>query len=239
MGSKEAITGHVRAMLDCGREPTGAARARRDRHFACLLALMEARCGWLVRRYGLDDLRDDAMQACAIGLFRAVGRWDEARGGFETHAIWQMRAELQALRHRMRLDQRPAARRMAAQTVSADAMCAETGEAMLDRIEAPGSLERAESGASEHMARRTADRMLGRYFTESRSLALDRMTRGNGDTPSAIGERLARERAIMDNLFFASPSPLLDDGVLNAEQQRQVARRVCRNLARQARMMQG
>ncbi|MDY7097358.1 MAG: sigma factor [Pseudomonadota bacterium] len=81
----------------------------RDHLFAHLSELMQSRIHALINRYRLHDLREDAEQAAAIGLLKAIETFDQTKASFVTHAAWQIRGELQSLRHRMRLDQRQSA----------------------------------------------------------------------------------------------------------------------------------
>ena len=91
-------------------------RVQVDRHVARLLRLLAPRIRYLTRSYGLSDAEEDARQACAIGLMRAVEMYYPAKASFTTLVTWQLRGELQGLRHRLRLDQRGSARAVGACT---------------------------------------------------------------------------------------------------------------------------
>ncbi len=109
--------------------PVIEARHRRvfDRDFAALLALMLPRIKRLIVQYRMLDIADDAQQAAAIGVYRALQTYDPAKASFVTHATWQMRGELQSLRHRVRLDQRRSAVSAGISTVSLDGLTTAAG----------------------------------------------------------------------------------------------------------------
>ena len=146
-----------RAVARYGEETPGGALAamRRDRAFAHILALLQPRIAGLVRRYGFIDMPEDAQQACAIGVLRALSTYDPARAQFTTHVTWAMRGELQSLRHRERIDQRQGARKAGVRFVSAD--CREVWEVVDE-----AGLAHTEAGASTGMARQLLQRLLSR-----------------------------------------------------------------------------
>ncbi len=123
-----------------------------ERDFVGLLVLLSPRIARLIRQYRLDDLREDAEQAAAIGLHRALTSFDPDKAGFGTHATWQIRGELQSLRHRMRLDQRRSAVNSGINTVSLEAVGTEQGdgERVLEFVD-PAAQSRVEGGASDAM----------------------------------------------------------------------------------------
>lgn len=137
--------------------------AERDRVFGLLMRRFEPQIRLLIRRYGLLDMADDARQTCAIGLFRALQTYELGKASFATHATWQLRGELQSLRHRMRLDQRQSARKAGMRTVSLETLGVQHDEleAAWEIVDdtALASIERA---ASDRMVRRSTDQMLER-----------------------------------------------------------------------------
>ena len=68
--------------------------------------------------YGLVAHWEDAEQACAIGVHRAIEGYDPEKAQFTTFVNWQLRGELQSLRFRLMTDQRSSAKRVEATTVS-------------------------------------------------------------------------------------------------------------------------
>ena len=210
----------LRALRD--RSPVPGDHARRgiriDRHFDALLRLIGPRVRHFTRAYGLLDHAEDARQACAIGLLRAIEVYDPARASFTTLLNWQLRGELQALRFRLREDRRESARRVRAKTLSLDALLAEEGEGDWARDDA--SLDRAETAASDALAWRACDRLLARWREQRQ-----------GREPA---ERIATESRIAEAWLIGDE----DDRVaaaraagLTSEQGRQVARRAIRHLA--------
>ena len=210
----------LRALREPCPDPGGHVRrnARIDRHFDALLRLIAPRVRHFTRAYGLLDHAEDARQACAIGLLRAIEVYDPARASFTTLLNWQLRGELQALRFRLRDDHRESARRVRARTLSLDALLAEEGEGDWARDDA--SLDRAEMAASDALARRACGCLLARW----RQQRQDREPAERIDSESRIAEawligdeddRVAAARA----------------AGLTSEQGRQIARRAIRNLA--------
>lgn len=149
---------HARTALEAAAEPR--ARVLADRSFMRLAALLAPRIRYFTRAYGLADVAEDAAQVCAIALHRAVERYDPARARFTTYVNWQLRAELQALRHRLHGDQRRAGRRRAAAMLSLDALSAEDANKWLVDTAAEPATER---GGADHLAGRTADRLIGEW----------------------------------------------------------------------------
>lgn len=223
-------------------------RALIDRHMSRLLRLLAPRIRHFTRGYGLLDAVDDAYQACAIGVMRAVEMYDPAKASFTTLVNWQLRGELQGLRHRLRPDRRESARAVGARTVSLEALQAERGfvESSMEDAQA---LERAEALAAEVLARRACGRLLDEHLGEARLQALYHAERRNaardGDcikpgtiNPTVIGKidaRLTHEREIaLLHLLGGDDRDGNDDG-LTSEQRRQIARRTIRALGQRAR----
>ena len=79
-------------------KPTARPRANVDKAFAAILKLIAPRIRHFIRQYGLTNHWDDAEQACAIGVHRAIQAYDPAKAQFTTFVNWQLRGELQGLR---------------------------------------------------------------------------------------------------------------------------------------------
>ncbi|ALE17908.1 hypothetical protein AMC99_02635 [Altererythrobacter epoxidivorans] len=195
-------------LRDARERSQGRPSLRWDREFAKLFDLLAPQRRQFIRRFGLTDMAEDAEQACRIGLFRAVESYDASKAAFATHAIWQMRGELQGLRHRMRLDQRRSARNAGITTVSL--------EARIAAAEARGtSLQIVDAQAQESVERAASDRMARDW--------LDRMLDG-------IASPAAERRIIRRAIFDEAGAPRIDRAT--AERHRQITRRTFRNCAR-------
>lgn len=182
-----------------------------DRHFTDLMQQLGARIRYLTRQYGLDDLADDAWQACAIAVHRGINAYDPDRAGFTTFVTWQLRGELQSLRHRIRLDQRQSARNANVQTVSLDSMISGPDAEAFDIVDET-AVDRTQMAASDCMAEALFDRIWDDYEGKSKS---------------------DDERAIVQSSLFDRRYDTRTD--LSQEQRRQISRRVTRHLAAIAR----
>lgn len=193
-----------------------------NRQFAQILDLLGGRIAGLIRRYGLQDMREDAEQACAIGVHRALQSYDPAKASFSTHVTWQMRGELQ----RLRLDQRRSARKAGITTSSLEDFGGD--DELAFEVVDENALPRAEAGASSDMARHVLDRIFADYSAAQRK----------GEVPAKPGTlgtrnfdrfsaRLAQEKRIVSAHFFGNT--VAGDVELPAEQTRQVRRRVLRH----------
>lgn len=252
----EAEVAAIRAVRgQTGETMTPRARLTVDRHFARLMQLIAPRVRHFTRAYGLLDHADDAAQACAIGLHRAIEAYDPARARFTTFVNWQLRGELQALRFRLRTDSRDWAVKAGATTVSLDALGGEEGSVILP--EDTEALERTEALAAETMARRACGTLLDEHYGQMRRMALREgqrradlkegrrraAPRGRecvkpGTIPpqelDRIEARIRLERDIVTaHLLGEGEAP--QDCPLSAEQRRQVARRTLRALTDRAR----
>ena len=156
-----AIRGGLEAAVEKLREGSAKSRGdasapnaiRRDRLYARILGILSPRIRSLTRQYAMQDMAEDAWQACALGVHRAIATYDPDRASFSTHVTWAMRGELQSLRHRVRLDQRDSARSAGARTVSLDGMAGSGdphGAALVDQ---DADIE-VEGPAATHMAYR-------------------------------------------------------------------------------------
>jgi RNA polymerase sigma-32 factor len=174
-------------------EEIGAAAMRAERlaelSFQRLLTLLEPRTARLTQRYGLTELAEDARQACAIAVHRALGSYDPQKARFTTHVTWQMRGELQSLRHRWRLNERYAARRIGMQQTSLDRLLSEGGD-----FADLGSVERAESGVSRVMASRYLEGLLEQSGAEREERALVHAHMFDMPIPDGFAQRTSEQR---------------------------------------------
>lgn len=176
-----------------------------DREFAALMTLLAPRIRHLIRVYRLTDMIEDAEQVCAIAVLRALDSYDPQLSHFATHVTWQLRGELQSLRHRVRLDQRRSARTAGITTVAIESL---TGEgAQVYEIIDEHALQRTEAGACEAMTLNVLDGLLEQIGSpeHERDIVLDDMLQRDRGS-SAYG--------------------------LTREQRRQVVRRTWRNCAK-------
>lgn len=191
-------------LRNCAGDETGPDRIRYNRHFELLLELLQPRIRHLIYIYGLGDLAEDAQQACAIGVFRALESYDSVQAGFSTHVTWQLRGELQGLRHRMRLDQRRSARAAGIRTVSLEGLVSSGGEGGMVQFEDEDALPAVESCASDLLTRRLINGLMER-----------------------LGSPQGERAIIHDTLFGEAGQDRLT--TRQREQRRQIVRRTWRN----------
>ncbi len=238
----DALEVEVAAILALRRRipADGRTRAAIDRHFARILRLIAPRIRHFIRAYGLVDWHDDAAQACAIGIHRALLAYDPAKARFTTFVNWQLRGELQGLRHRVRLEQRASAQAAGASVISLDQLGeAADGDGPRWEPADPASQLRTEALAAETLARRACGTLIDDYVAHMRGIALrqlERRARPRGSEsvrPGTIATRdieriektLASERAIIAAHLLGDEDETLGDGGLHTEQRRQIARR--------------
>ncbi len=202
--SQRAIERVARRLCQSGRPGDPAY----EREFAGLLTLLSPRISRLIRQYRLGDMHEDAQQAAAIGVHRALTTFDPAKAQFTTHVTWQIRGELQSLRHRMRLDQRRSAVAAGISTVSLEALSVKDEDIRPFEIVDDTALPRVESAASDGMAWSLMMRLLDQL------------------------EAPRHERAILHNHLFDTPRTAMPNGERTPEQCRQVVRRTLRNCAK-------
>ena len=179
--------------------------ALEDREFARLLDLLGPRIRHLIHTYRLGDMVEDAEQACAIAVLRALESYDPHQACFSTYVTWQLKGELQSLRHRVRLDQRRSACSAGMRTVQIEALSDDQQHPF--EICDDDSIARTEAGASEVMALHLLEGLLDEL-----------------DSPQ-------HERAIiMDQLLDRDPRTRSLD--YTSEQRRQITRRTYRNCAK-------
>lgn len=186
---ERAVTDFIQARTALETAPGARARARVDRAFARLASLAAPRIRYFTRTYGLADVAEDAEQVCAIALHRAAERYDPARARFTTYVNWQLRGELQALRHRLHGDQRCAGRRQITATLSLDALLDDGADGWLADPQAEAVTEQA---AADELANLVADRLAGDW-AERRRAALMRGTAA----ADRVEARVAAERALV------------------------------------------
>ena len=161
---EQAVTALIAARTALDTAPGGRARAGVDQAFARVAALLAPRIRYFTRAYGLWADAEEAQQACAIAIHRAAERYDPARARFTTYVTWQLRAELQALRLRLRGDQGSAGRAGVA-TLSLDAMIDAGADAWLAD---PAAEDAAERRAADCLAGRLADRLVADWAERRR-----------------------------------------------------------------------
>lgn len=219
-------------------DPAGSATAsasrqrERERDFAGLMALMAPRVARIIRQYRLEDMREDAGQAAAIGVHRALATFVPGKASFATHATWQVRGELQSLRHRMRLDERQSARSAGAVTLSLDALghqCDTASDAAEPfQIIDDTALPRTESAASHSMTEQLLDRLLDRVGAPAteRRLMREHVFAGLDEALPERGRSMA--------LSASRNGPTAPQCPKTKEQRRQIIRRLARNCAKVA-----
>ena len=185
-----AVTEYIQARTALDAAPGARTRALADRAFARLTAQAAPRIRYFTRAYGLADVADDAAQVCAIALHRAAERYDPARARFTTYVNWQLRAELQALRHRLHGDQRCAGRRHVTATLSLDALHEDGAD---DWLVDPAAEAATEQGAADNLAVLVVDRLVGDWASRRRA----GLSRGAGGDGKRIAVRVAAEKALV------------------------------------------
>ena len=219
---EQAVTDYIQARTALDATPGARTRAAVDRSFARLAALAGPRIRYFTRTYGLADVADDAAQVCAIALHRAAERYDPARARFTTYVNWQLRAELQALRHRLHGDQRCAGRRDVTAMLSLDAL--EEG-AVADWLVDPAAEPATEQGAADGLADLVAERLVAEWAARRRA-GLLRNLRADDDR---IEARVAAEQALVRDQLMVS------DAVERLrESDRHIVRRALADMVRHA-----
>ncbi len=203
--SSDVLERQVERVQLARRLSLGQPSAQEDREFKRLLDLLSLRIEHLIRTYALIDMLEDARQACAIAVLRALESYDPRQARFSTHVTWQLRGELQSLRHRVRLDQRRSARTAGVTTVRLETLGNE-GMQPLEIVD-DLALMKTEAGASHTMVLRMLDTLLDELHApeHERRIVHDHM--------------LDREPQVCANGF-------------TAEQRRQITRRTYRNCAK-------
>jgi hypothetical protein len=236
-------------------------RANIDRAFSQILKLIAPRIRHFIRQYGLIAHWDDAEQCCAIAVHRAIHSYDPAKAQFTTFINWQIRGELQGLRFRVMIDQRPSARKVAATTISMHGITSSIdGEEMSleSVIEDEDALMRTESAASDYLAKAATSALLDDFVKNARSVAVEQLRKrpvakrsttgatkcaslatrrplSNGIDPAdleRIDQNLARDRAIIEGRLFEMPSAINDAEIdVTQERARQISKRAAAMIA--------
>lgn len=253
---EEAVTAALSKMTD-GRSPaTPRQRLELDRAFVRITALLAPRIRHFIRQYGLAGHWDDAEQACAIAVHRALQTYDREKAQFTTFVNWSIRGELQALRFRLMTDQRSSARKAAAITVSLNALVrpeGQDGAAVELAIEDEHALPRTEAGASQYLAESAMHTLLDSYVAHLRGVGIGKLSRRapprrkqavapndrprlkvnaiDADELRALEERIGRNRALIESRLFAL-SPVEEDGdpSITKERMRQIVKRAARTM---------
>lgn len=216
----EAIERAAEALIAARAEqeaaPGSRTRAGVDRAFARLMMLAAPRIRYFIRAHGLSDVAEDAEQVCAIALHCAIGRYDPRRARFATYMAWPIRAELQALRQRLRGGQRGGSAR-AGVPLSLDALAGADG--WLADPQAEAATERA---AADRLADAAADRLVAAWSARRRLAPGAR-------APHRTDTRLAAEEALVRrHLLPVEAGPRL------CESDRHIVRRALADIARHA-----
>lgn len=189
----DSLENAVSLYLETVRQAGSSARQRimTDRAFAAIILRLESRIRYFIRQYGLSDHEDDARQCCAIATLRALTGYDRDKAGFATFVSWQMRGELQALRFRLRTDQRSSARKSGAMTVSLDALAEQGGSAFDAWLADADATDRVESHAADHMAASLAQHLIDQHIANLRQAGLCQLAARPG--ASARPKRVRRD----------------------------------------------
>jgi Sigma-70 region 2 len=260
-----ALEAAVAAVLAETSQPEGSRtcrqRANIDRAFSQILKLIAPRIRHFIRQYGLVAHWEDAEQCCAIAVHRAIHSYDPEKAQFTTFINWQIRGELQGLRFRLMIDQRPSARKVAATTVSMHgATKSIDGEEMSleSIIEDEDALSRTEAAASDYLANAATAALLDDFVRKSRNVAIEQLRKrpvakriptgtaegaasnvrrllNKGVDPAdltRIDENLARDRAIIEGRLFDMPEAGNDAAHdVTQERARQISKRAAAIIA--------
>ncbi|WP_239805256.1 sigma factor [Croceicoccus hydrothermalis] len=236
VGCARAIRARYRAARD------RRCKAQENRHFDRIMALLGPRIRHLTRAYGLNGWADDAEQACAIAVHRAIDEYDPSIARFTTFVTWPLRGELKALRNRVRPELRETKASMRYSVVPLD-----HGEGEFIELVDVSAMTRVEQGAARRLAHTALDRLLSEYergIMDRLCKDLASADRPGGARPgpgrAAIDEMkgvLCKEREIVARYVFADGKDdkfAENDANFTAEQQRQISRRVLRHLSAKA-----
>jgi hypothetical protein len=254
----------VQSVLDGTLPPDKAGsprqRAAIDRAFATILKLIAPRIRHFIRQYGLVAHWEDAEQCCAIAVHRAIQSYDPAKAQFTTFVNWQIRGELQGLRFRLMVDQRPSARKVSATTVSMHGITSNVdGEEMTleSVIEDEDAVMLTEAAAADYLAASATKALVNAYIADSRTAGIDQLRnrvgpkrlpkreagalapvmprlRPFGVDPAELAlldEKLARDREIVERRVFENGIAGGDDTGVTRERARQITRRAALAMA--------
>ncbi|AVA15131.1 sigma factor [Sphingopyxis sp. MG] len=194
--------------------PGSRTRAGVDRAFARLMVLAAPRIRYFIRAHGLSDVAEDAEQACAIALHCAIERYDPRRARFATYMAWPIRAELQALRQRLR-----GGSARAGVPLSLDTLAGEGADGWLVDPRAEAATERA---AADRLADAAADRLVAAWSARRRLAPGAR-------APHRTDTRLAAEEVLVRRYLLP-----VEAGPRLCESDRHIVRRALADIARHA-----
>ncbi|PSJ41946.1 sigma factor [Allosphingosinicella deserti] len=161
-----------------GAKQTARQRLNTDRAFASILKLIAPRIRHFIRQYGLVAHWEDAEQAAAIAVHRAIEAYDPEKAQFTTFVNWQIRGEMQSLRFRLMTDQRSSAKKVEALTVSLqDLGRSHDGEDMPFEatIEDEDALEATLAGASAYLAQTATTALIDEYIDHLRAIGIEQL----------------------------------------------------------------
>ncbi|WP_380874042.1 hypothetical protein ACFB49_45430 [Sphingomonas sp. DBB INV C78] len=208
-----------------GAKPTARQRVEVDRAFARILKLIAPRIRHFIRQYGLAAHWDDAEQACAIAVHRAIQAYEPEKAQFTTFVNWQIRGELQSLRFRLMTDQRPSAKKVDATTISINAVVhgVDGEEASLEAIiEDEDALSLTESAASDYLAGRATASLVDSYVDHLRTTAMGQLRR----RPRAK-KRVLNQPCEIEHNLPARPKPRIHG--IDPEELEKLEQRLTRN----------
>ncbi len=163
---------------DAGGKQTPRQRLNTDRAFAAILKLIAPRIRHFIRQYGLVAHWEDAEQACAIAIHRAIEAYEPEKAQFTTFVNWQIRGELQSLRFRLMTDQRSSAKKVEATTVSIHSVShgADGEEGSLEALmEDEDALGRVEAAASDYLAEAATGALIDKYIEHLRKVGIEQL----------------------------------------------------------------
>ena len=200
----EALVADVIAnRAEAGAKPTARQRSNTDRAFASILKLIAPRIRHFIRQYGLVSHWEDAEQAAAIAVHRAIEAYDSEKAQFTTFVNWQIRGEMQSLRFRLMTDQRSSAKKVEALTISlSDLNRNMDGEDMPFEamIEDEDALDSTEAGASAYLAKAATSALIDEYIDHLRTTSMEqlkkrpRAKRAIANQPGELRDQIAERR---------------------------------------------
>lgn len=256
---ESAVAAVLASRPAAGERPTARSRHEVDKAFIRIMKLIAPRVRHFIRQYGLVGYWEDAEQACAIGVHRAIEAYDPTKAQFTTFVNWQIRGELQSLRFRLMTDQRVSAQKVHASTVSLHLTAAgpEGEETTLESlIQDEAAHNEVEGGASDYLARRTLTALIDGYITQLRTVGEEQIMRrprpkrrpvdapgrqidswAAGIEPelTALRHRLERDRRIIEQrLLDSDPDAAAEAAGVSKERARQIAGRAIRKIGETA-----
>jgi RNA polymerase sigma-32 factor len=237
-----------------GVEPTRRQRLEIDKAFTRVMKIIAPRVRHFIRQYGLMAHYEDAGQACAIAVYRAIQAYDPDKAQFTTFVNWQIRGELQSLRFRLMTDQRPSAKKVDATTVSISSVAKgpEGEETTLEAvIEDENALKLTESAASDYLAGNATENLIDAYIDHLRKVAINQLKRRprpkrvpagaqprspfHGIEPEELEkleQRLKRNREIVAQRLFdlGHGAPIELDAGVTKERVRQITKRAAKTM---------